>query len=105
MPRRNNTAKSDVVLTGRVWEQELVLVINKPIRDIKFAPKSFGPVLAVADAEGSISFFTKSQDNDKSWEQKINSIKQRVSPCNCLAWNPAFDEPPMLLCGYEDQKQ
>ena len=99
--RRNNN-QGGVVHTGRVWEQEWKHDMNKAIRDIKFAPKSFGPVLAVADAEGGVSFFSQSPNNPNAWEEKIGKIQQRVTPCNCVAWNPAFDEPPMLLCGYEE---
>ena len=49
--------KSDVVLTGKTWENAWKHDINVPIVDIKFAPKSVGLVLSVACADGSVRFF------------------------------------------------
>ena len=77
--------------------------INAPVEDIKFAPKSLGLVLAVACSDGSIRFFAPAQgDNLNDWQVKYNQLKKFTAGCNCLAWNPAFDEKPMILAGYKE---
>ena len=80
--------------------------INHPIEDIKFAPKSEDLVLAVAAADGSVRFFAPSgppsTPNLNDWQMKFNQIKKFKVSCNCIAWNPAFDEETMVLCGYQE---
>ena len=90
-------------MTGRIWDNAWKTDINAPIEDIKFAPKSLGLVLAVACSDGSVSFFAPAQgDQLNDWQPKYVQLKKFTAGCNCLAWNPAFDEKPMILCGYQE---
>ena len=50
-------------------------------------------MLAVAVADGTVSIFeAKDLNNLSSWIE-VYTIKTNSSGCNCLSWNPAFDEP------------
>ena len=102
----NKKIIKNVVLTGRTWEGAWQTYINAPISDIKFAPKSMGLVLAVACADGSVRFFSPiTPSNQNDWQPKFEQIKKFTASCNCLAWNPAFDEKPMILCGYSESSR
>lgn len=92
-----------MVFTGRKWDEVGKIDLNAPIQDIKFAPKSLSLVLAVACTDGVVSLFAPTQiDQLYDWQIKFNQLKKFTAGCNCLAWNPAFDEDPMILCGYQE---
>lgn len=56
-------------------------------------------MLAVAVADGSVHLFEfKDLTNLSSWT-KIGEFKTGGGACNCIDWNPAFDEIPMLVVG------
>lgn len=62
-------------------------------------------MLAVAVANGSVYIYeAKDLNNLNSWTE-IFEIKTNSTGCNCLSWNPAFDEPPMLVVGSSDFSQ
>ena len=62
-----------------------------------------GFVLSVACADGVVKFYEPESPQDLfNWQEKQQwEIKSFDKGCNCIAWNPAFDEPPMVLVGYE----
>jgi hypothetical protein len=61
-----------------------------------------GLILAVALANGSVFIYeAKDLINLTSWTE-IFEIKANSTSCNCLSWNPAFDEPPMIVVGSND---
>ena len=75
------------------------------VQDIKFAPKHWGLQLAVAVANGSVHIYeAKDLNNLNSWAE-IYEVKANSVGCNCLSWNPAFDETPMLVVGCSDFSQ
>ena len=49
--------KKNILSTGRTWNCLQGFPMDAPIRDIKFAPRFFGLVLAVACANGNIKLF------------------------------------------------
>ncbi len=99
-------------MTNRVWNLIWQFNNDAPISDIKFAPKSVGLVLSVASEDGKIKFFSgdqsssagqQSQQND--WTQKPKAIERYGMSCTCLAWSPAFDEKPMIICGFAESSR
>jgi hypothetical protein len=74
--------------------------LNDLIKDIKFAPRFFGLVIAVALQSGKIKFYKPTSEGDlKMWSDFYGEINTYTSSCNCLAWNPAFDEEIMVIVG------
>lgn len=76
------------------------------LKDIKFAPKSFGLAIATVCANAEIKFFTPvTQGNLKDWQEYFGVIKTRannIEGCNCVEWGTAFDEPIMVAVGCEE---
>lgn len=74
--------------------------LNDPIKDIKFAPRFFGLVIAVALQSGKVKFYKPTTECDiKMWNDQYGEINTFMGSCNCIAWNPAFDEDPMVIVG------
>jgi len=74
--------------------------LNKDaVLDIKFAPKHLGLCLVAAVANGTIKIYRWQDPTNlkESIEEEFQVIPQ--GECNCLSWNPAFDEPISLLVG------
>ena len=106
MLHKNN--KKDIVSIKTSWEQIwLNNNSNQQVRDIKFAPKFNGLVLSVACADGVVKFYSPQSLQDLcNWEDKTSwEFKSFDLGCTCTAWNPAFDESPMILVGYESKKR
>jgi WD40 repeat protein len=86
--------------TGKVWEKEMIAQLNDPIKDIKFAPRFFGLVIAVALQSGKVKFYKPTSEGDiKMWSDFYGEIQTFTNSCNCVAWNPAFDEDVMIIVG------
>ena len=97
---KNNAPRKNPLSTGRQWDSVRSLSIDAPIRDIKFAPRFFGLVLAVACANGNIKIYQPNTGDDLGeWNENYGVIKTFRPGCNCIAWNPASDEPVMILAG------
>ena len=67
-----------------------------------------GLVIAIAVANGSV-FIYEARDvlNIASWTESFE-IKTMSAGCNCISWNLAFDENPMIVVGcqkYEPSQQ
>lgn len=78
--------------------------LNDSVRDIKFAPRFFGLVLGAACSNGEVKFYSPNDlSHLKDWNENYGDIKTGTSGCNCIAWNPAFDEPVMIIVGCEDR--
>jgi nucleoporin SEH1 len=85
-----------------LWVRRSSQFFSENVQDIKFAPKHHGLMLAVAVANGNIQMYeAKDLSNLTSWVE-VFKIKTSDLGCNCLSWNPAFDEPPMIVVGCSD---
>ena len=100
---KNAGVKKNILSTGRTWNCEIRLSIDAPIRDIKFAPRFFGLVLAVACGNGDIKIFQPNGDDLNDWGENFGKINTFRPGCNCVAWNPALDEDVMILAGCEEK--
>ena len=84
----------------------MIAQLNDPIKDIKFAPKFFGLVIAVALQSGKVKFYKPTSEGDiKMWSDFYGEINTFTASCNCLAWNPAFDEDIMIIVGCSGLKK
>ena len=69
------------------------------MQDIKFAPSHMGLIIAIGVANGIVYIYeAKDLSNLASWAE-VYQIKTNSLGCNCISWNPAFDEPPMIVVG------
>ena len=102
---KNAGHKKNTLSTGRTWNSEWFHTSDAPIRDIKFAPRFFGLALAVACANGNIKIFQPNGGNLNDWEENFGVINKYGPSCNCIAWNPAMDEDPMILAGCESSSR
>lgn len=79
------------------------------VLDIKFAPKHWGLALAVALSDGTVKLqVSKDLANLSSWSEVLAiKLPQGITGlgCNCLSWNPAFDEPQMFVVGCSIKSQ
>ena len=56
-------------------------------------------MIAVAVADGSVKIHAaKDLNNLTSWND-VYDFNTNTLGCNCLSWNPAFNEPQMLVLG------
>ncbi|TNV77762.1 hypothetical protein FGO68_gene2251 [Halteria grandinella] len=85
------------------WVKRINFMEKEAILDIKFAPKHWGLTLAIALADGTIKMQTsKDLSNLTQWSELcVIKLAQGLPGlgCNCLSWNPAFDEPQMFAVG------
>lgn len=94
------TKQKGQVDTGKVWESVAIVQLNDLIKDIKFAPRFFGLVIAVALQSGKVKFYKPTSEGDlKMWSDFYGEINTYTNACTCLAWNPAFDEEVMIIVG------
>jgi hypothetical protein len=78
----------------------LVAQLNDPIKDIKFAPRFFSLVIAVALQGGKVKFYKPTNEGALNmWSDHYGEINTGMASCNCIAWNPAFDEDVMVIVG------
>jgi hypothetical protein len=60
-------------------------------------------MIAVAVANGTVIIYeAKDITNLTSWTEVYEIRTNSQMGCNCLAWNPAFDELPMIMIGCQD---
>jgi WD40 repeat protein len=84
------------------WSKRYLNLCRDNVKDIKFAPRHLGLQLAVALENGNVIIYeAKDLNNLTSWTE-IFDIKTNSTGCNCLSWNPAFDELPMIVVGCND---
>jgi len=58
-----------------VWENVAIVQLNDLIKDIKFSPRFFGLVIAVALQSGKVKFYKPTSDGDiKMWSDFYGEI-------------------------------
>lgn len=58
-----------------------------------------GLILAVAVSNGSVLIYeARDLQNLSTWTES-HDIKTMSAGCNCISWNTAFDEFPMIVVG------
>jgi hypothetical protein len=76
------------------WQRKHMFMEKEAINDIKFAPRHWGLVILIAVADGSINMHAaKDLNNLTQWKEGVHKFRTISHGCNCLSWNPAFDEP------------
>ena len=78
---------------------------KEAINDIKFAPRHWGLLIAVAISDGTVKIYAAKDLNNLTQWHETNEIRTNSFGCNCLSWNPAFDEPQMFIVGCNDLSQ
>ena len=56
-------------------------------------------MIAVAVANGHIVVYEAKDITNLTIWTEVYDIKTNSLGCTCLDWNPAFDEPPMIIVG------
>jgi WD40 repeat protein len=75
------------------WIRRLPILEKEAILDIKFAPRQWGLMLAIAVQDGTVKIHASRDLSNLTQWQEVHEIKTNSLGCNCLSWNPAFDEP------------
>lgn len=81
------------------WTRRFNFMQKEAILDIKFSPKHWGLTLVIAVADGTIRFQSAKDLNNLTQWQELPMLQTNSFGCNCLSWNPAFDEPQMFIVG------
>lgn len=81
------------------WQRKNTFQITEAITDIKFAPKHWGLLLGIVEADGSVNIHAAKDINNLSQWQEVAKFKTDSFGCTSLSWNPAFDEPQMFIVG------
>ena len=87
------------------WTRRFNFVEKEAVLDIKFAPSHWGLMIAVAVADGCVKIYAAKDLNNLTQWHEVYEIKTNTFGCNCLSWNPAFDEPQMFIVGCHDYTQ
>ncbi len=93
---------------SKVWEILWDVQFDENIKDLKFAPKFLGLVLATVQAHGEIKFYSPINMGKLSdWQENLAPIltKQSIGEACCIEWNTAYDEPAMLAVGCDQAKK
>ena len=83
----------------KTWQRKNMFQENEAITDIKFAPRHWGLILAIAEADGSVNIHMAKDLNNLTQWQEVHKVKTNSLGCTCLSWNPSFDEPQMFIVG------
>ena len=73
------------------------------VRDIEFAPKHLGLMLAVASADGTVRVYQATDVTSLTFWSVMHEFEARKGgACVCLSWNPSRYHSPLLAVGTED---
>lgn len=85
-----------------LWKNLATLVESKePVVDIRFAPKSYGLVLAACSLNGEIRIYEAADLLNLALWTCSHTFEACILGSNCLSWNPS-NEGQMLLIGNND---
>ena len=86
----------------KTWVNKGKILFKDSVQDIKFAPKHLGLQIAVAVANGNVEVHEAKDVLSLTNWNPVYDFKTNSTGANCLSWNPAFDEPAMLIVGCND---
>ena len=85
-----------------LWKNLATLVESKePVVDIRFAPKSYGLVLAACSLNGEVRVYDATDLLNLALWTCSHTFEASALGSNCLAWNPS-SEGQMVLIGNND---
>lgn len=92
--------EDDEVASDPAWALVAELCdTHKPVRDVQFAPRQHGLLLAACGDDGAVRVYDSALDLQRpAWQ--LNSVFKVGCPCRCVTWrHHTAGVPPLLLVG------